>query len=1833
MGLSRLENFLRSVRGNILYVDPNALDATDSVDNDGTSAARPFRTLQRALIEAARFSYLSGFNNDKFGNTTILLYPGEHLIDNRPGWIPIDAVGSVNVNFRTRNGGSSIDLLPFDLATNFDINADNNILYKFNSVHGGVIVPRGTSIVGYDLRKTKIRPKYVPNPTNDNIDRSAIFRVTGACYLWQMSIFDADPNTLCFNGYDNTKVVPNFSHHKLTVFEYADGANNVVIDDEDFGRSDLDIYYEKIGIAYGESTGPREISPDYPSNEVDIQTKIDEYRIVGSRGAEVGITSIRSGDGAGGGDRTQITVTLESELEGLGSDTPIKIEGVGIPEFNGQYVVNSANSSTEIVYITSNPPSEGINQIIGQGTLNIIVDTVTSASPYIFNCSLRSVFGMCGMHADGNSVTGFKSMVVAQYTGISLQKDSNAFVKYDKTSGRYLDGGPNIEYENASTDSLSRYKPAYDNFHVKASNNALIQAVSIFAIGFAQHFKGESGGDMSITNSNSNFGAKSLVSEGFRDTKFIRDDQGFISHIIPPKELSDKIIRLEFGSIDVTKTNSVGISSNLYLSDKTNQNVPPSSDIEGYRIGGKIDDKINLFLTSSGISSTYQANIVMDGGDSSYEKSFSVAKESDGVTNVITTNNTITFTEDHNFINGESIRIISNTGELPDGIENEQIYFAINSSTASINANQIRIASSLNDAENNNELTIFTKKTSNLKVVSRVSDKVSGDIGHPIQYNIGENQWYINVASVNDIYTAISSYSNSITPRTFIERSIDNRNYEDTIYKFRYIIPKNTPTKARPPLDGYILQDSTSVPDSNNEVSFQYSPSNVSKTLTNSTQLRYTRFISNASYNAGTVTIQTELAHNLIIGSEVEILNIKSSNNQSGTLKLGYNGLFTVTSVPSRREFTYTLSVDPGTFVDNTSTREIGLPFYNKKTINGTYIFYRTEKVQEYIQNEQDGIYYISPISASVKPNVSPFEDIKLSQPIQFLYPQLDRDNPVSDPSPAESFALPDPIGQVVLNNLQNSITRKTLQDYIFDSGNSIKITDVQSSSGLAHTVYCSTDHGLNPITGLGISNGGLNYGSGIGVVEELYNADLIGGSGEGASIAIRVDSSGAIQYLDIINGGSGYQVGDNLTVVGVATTTGHSVATVEVTSIYDHTGETLRIDGIVEDQYEEYNTLYQISGITSTRNFDVVSVDTFSSPYASGIGITASANASVYLTGKSRTTETFTYNNTTGTATVTFGDSHGFLALEKVRVSGASNSLFNGEFIVSNVNSVTSLDLNIGTSETTQTTTGTIILYPVGYSSKEGENSNSIENRITESYGGITTNFSQNVDSTSEILTIANASTTGLRIGDYLKIDDEIVKVKATINTSTNLTGSVQVFRGLLGTKSTLHANGSVVKKIYPFPIELRRNSILRASGHTFEYVGFGPGNYSNAFPDRQDRQLSNQEELLSQSFKINGGINVYTGMNNDGDFYIGNKRVSSATGQEDIFDAPIPSVRGENIPIENNNVIVTDEVAIERSIKVDGGSNNTSLSEFNGPVVFNEKITSNSNDGVEVNSLFIQGDATISQKYTVGIQTPTTAGTTGDVEFASNPEDGGYLGWVYTKENAWREFAPVKTELGAYSGIWTGKFYGDGSDLNNLDSIWKEVAPQNNGNTTGVSTAYYLNPVGIGTSVMPKDDTEFAVVGNASIDGLLNVTEVIEKATIVTTDWPVLDIDGVTPLDIDIYLGDNNVYYYTANSDKNWTLNFRGKQSGSTDLNDVLDIGESITVAFLATNGTIPHYNNGIKIDGDDITDNVKWFGGNAPTVGFSNSIDSYTYIIIKKGNEDFTVIASQSSFRSSP
>ena len=186
MPLNKLDSIIKNTEGRILYVSPSDLDSTDSISNQGNSLARPFKTLQRALIESARFSYIKGNNNDETEKTTILLMPGSHTVDNRPGY-SINSLGTISTA-----DGSAIRTLPLTLDSVFDLTQKDNDLYKFNSVNGGVIVPRGTSLVGLDLRKTKVRPKYIPNPTDTNVAASAIFRITGTSYFWQFSLFDGN---------------------------------------------------------------------------------------------------------------------------------------------------------------------------------------------------------------------------------------------------------------------------------------------------------------------------------------------------------------------------------------------------------------------------------------------------------------------------------------------------------------------------------------------------------------------------------------------------------------------------------------------------------------------------------------------------------------------------------------------------------------------------------------------------------------------------------------------------------------------------------------------------------------------------------------------------------------------------------------------------------------------------------------------------------------------------------------------------------------------------------------------------------------------------------------------------------------------------------------------------------------------------------------------------------------------------------------------------------------------------------------------------------------------------------------------------------------------------------------------------------------------------------------------------------------------------------------------------------------------------------------------------------------------------------------------------------
>jgi hypothetical protein len=1712
MGLSRLDNFLKSVRGNIIYVDPNSLDSTDSVQNVGSSLARPFKTIQRALIESARFSYQQGLNNDRFGKTTILLYPGDHVVDNRPGWIPDGAN-----NFRLRSGEVSADFDQFTLTTSFDLTNPNNQLYKLNSIYGGVIIPRGTSIVGLDLRKTKIRPLYVPKPDNDNIERSTIFRVTGSCYIWQFSLFDADPNGNCFVDYTGNQFVPNFSHHKLSCFEYADGVNDVSIADTfqtySTDRTDLEMYYEKVGLAYGQSSG-RAILPDYPSSGIDIQPSIDEFRIVGSTGATTGISSIRAGTGAPGGSTKIITVTTTTEVPGLDVDTPFRIQGVPSLGYNGQFVVTEKLSTTQLTYQVQNAPENPLPSVTGS-SLSLNSDTVTSASPYIFNISLRSVFGMCGLVADGNKATGFKSMVVAQFTGIGLQKDDSAFVLYDETSGTYQDSTVPGN-ETLSNNSRAVFKPDYRNFHLKVINDSYIQAVSVFAIGYADQFLVESGGDMSITNSNSNFGAKALVAQGFRRNAFPQDDQGYITHIIPPKEFSKANKTIEFNAIDVVATVGVASTGHLYLYAQNNPDVPPENVLEGYRVGARENDTLNVIIASGGTPADYSSKIVMPGTQTSSEKIFTVNRSTAGINSI--TNNTFTLTAPHTFTNGESIRILSSTGQLPDGVTPNNVYYAI---TSGVGTDQVKIAQTQNDAISATPVSINTKGGT-LSIVSRVSDKNPGEIGHPIQFDTTQNQWYINVSTAsteNTFYPTIISLGSTVlgsaTPRTYIDRFADNRNAIDTIYRARYVLPANSGSVAKPPNDGFILQESnTTIGATNAEIQTYFG----SGSITNVSQQRNFKFIANATWSSNVATITTELPHNLSVGSEVEILQVKSTNNTAGTEKLGFNGTYTITAISNSKTFSYARTTDPGTFTSDTTTRTTALPHFKRKKFNNTYVVYRTEEAQKYINGEQDGVYYLTLTNASNSPSIAPFTGEKFSQPVKELFPQINRDNPKADPEETKSFASSSLIGEVVVNDVRNSLTKETVNKLFNDGEIGIGLTDIRSGTSTSHTIHTELDHGLNRITRLTITSGGLGYGS--GTATNFYGATLVGfaGStvGSQANAKVTVDASGTITDVKIMDGGSAYGIGNTITVSGITTTAPFTPAVLTVSQIYNNVGDVVQISGVTSTSYQDYNNLYRITNVLvgSAKSFTAISASAVSG-FSTTVGATLTSNATLNLTGEALVVNSLAYNNVVGLATITTNNRHGLKVDNKIRITGANSALYNGSFVVTENVGLTTFIVRIGVSTNIPSTAGNLFAYREGLSSNDGvitrENEN-LNGRMVPTYAGITTTLSVLIpDAIDDEINLTNIANLDINIGDYLMINDEIVRVKTNVPSTPG--NPIEVFRGVLGSRAVNHAINSVVRRIRVEPVELRRHSINRASGHTFEYVGFGPGNYSTALPDKHDRSISAQEELLAQSTKKDGGINFFTGMNDKGIAYVGNKKLSSTTGQEEIFETPVQTITGEDIGnLPGLNIISPVEGNFSRSIRVEGGFDSKAISEFNGPVIFSEKVTSNSSSGLEAVSLFLQGDATVSRKYTVGTTEPTLAGNTGDIVYLDNPEEGGYIGWVYTTDNDWYRFGNISISL--TSNVYTFDQVGiattsPGNSKLLVGSGTTQVSIDGNGG------------VGIGTTA---NGYKLHVIGNTNIVGTVTATSFIGNGaglTGLTNDslWGGVDVGlgtGIYPFNL---------------------------------------------------------------------------------------------------------------------
>jgi len=1550
MPLNKLDSIIKNTEGRILYVSPADLDSTDSISNQGNSLARPFKTLQRALIESARFSYIKGNSNDETEKTTILLMPGEHVIDNRPGYT-IDSTGTT-----TTADGSAVTPFALTLDSIFDLTQKDNDLYKFNSVNGGVIVPRGTSIVGLDLRKTKLRPLYVPNPTDDSVPYSSLFRITGACYLWQFSIFDADEFETVYTQHNNftEKSTPTFSHHKLTVFEYADGVNEV----GNKGLTDLQMYYAKLSQAYSTGSGrPVDTDDVFPTNDLGFNPRRPEFEIVGAFASDpITISSIQAGDGLTPTRRIKVTT---QEEHGLNVGTPILIKGVSDNSYNISTKVTSIDEDNDKIFfynITKNPALINPGPFTSEGTVTIETDTVTGASPYIFNISMRSVWGMQGMHADGSKATGFRSMVVAQFTGVSLQKDDRAFVKYNESSRTYentfyaagtTQSGSELSSKSSSTgtvyhlDSEAIYRQGWEQSHIRISNDAIVQVVSVFAIGYNKHFVAETGGDASITNSNSNFGQLSLVSDGFKKEAFAKDDKAFITHIIPPRAIESTEEDIDWLTLDQDAPNT---STKLYIFGFKNKQVKPPILTQGYRVGAKVNDK--LFLGSN------SASIVMPSGASSFEE-YSVGAPSN---NLFTVSNSGT----HNLTTGEKVIIISDDGDLPENLRTNTVYYAIvpNNTT-------FRLAASLAEATSDSPIEVYGG--TNLKVITRVSDKESDDIGHPVQYDDSADQWYITVSATGNTITSQLTGSGATDEPTIIKRIQDNRSLDEKIYKLRVVVPSQL-TNAKTPESGFVIQESSST-----GFRVDTDATAVSIGTTDYDFNRNLRIIKSCSFSSPTVTVVSELPHNLKTGDSIIIRNVTDSTNTEGLIDKGYNGTFTVVTVVDDLTFTYVTSTTPGTFTNNVNTRTTALPRFERNNLQENFYIYRNEVISEYEENDKNGVYHIYALNAN-NAIQDQFTDLKYSQNVTDLYPQLDRDNVNDNPNSATTYALRSPIGEVQTDDLKKSITRETTDKLLTSLGIGLDVSSVTNPTSTSPTIVFDRNHSFAGIITGTQAQGTAGFSAGT-----YHNVKIYNNSGlttwNGATAKVVVSAGTNISSVEIMNGGSNYSAGTYYLDTSVIGTGNNNAFTVVASGLTPGVGQAIQFTGIGTGT----DTYHRITGVTARNSVSIART--------TGDPVITSDNYG-FVVGPS---VAFTADSTSGIVTAT---GHGLVVGNKFRVIDSSNNNA-GDYIVG----VSTLTNKFEVSGGIGAASGFIMKH--GLSSNEGVSDRTNENlqaRGVTIFDGeiLTLTESSGITDSTTSFSVSGAQGGVIErfpLGTYIQVDEEIMRIS-----SSSLSGvpadKITVIRGALATRATSHSVNSVIKRIKVPAIEFRRPSILRASSHTFEYLGYGPGNYSTALPQVQDRTLTEREEFLSQAQERSNGLVVYTGMNNKGDFFIGNQKKSSATGEETNFDIPISTVTGED-PARLSAVF--DEVIIKERLVVEGGKSNQVLSQFDGPVTFNEKtkfdepvkISSNKDSTSSASgALVVTGGIGVGKTITasnVNVGNITIKGSTGEVSTTS--------------------------------------------------------------------------------------------------------------------------------------------------------------------------------------------------------------------------------------------------------
>lgn len=527
--------------GRVVFVAPEFPYSTDSISNNGQ--ALPFQTLTRAILELVKLGILDYYNGEPNSETdrgSIYIAPSLVTANNEPGVTPEELYVGPN--------GTGFPLTAYtpSLAE----------LAQFNSVTGGIIVPRGISINGMDLKKCELRPSYVPSYQHpvlalggEDQPLSSVVKISGNSYLEGFSVTDKISYRQSYKVTQDSEGVAVFHTprpHGLT-----------------FGEQVEISYASDVNQAQRSFTAGKYFV--YP-----LETFTFKLTEIPPEGPEQGLTYVKFSSVVPDGSTNVFRLNVVNQLKSAhrlrlwtnASLTELaryyeKVQ-IAFPEVFGGKVI----PGTEIV-------SKSEFEIVGPTEqpypTNLSSNTTQNSSAYINQVNLKSDYGMCGGEVDGAIFEGFRSVILNACTVVSLQKDPAAYEVYTNflingeqiqkwwslveatyyslpsserpenlasvTKEQQLDflnqtAIDRIRYhydtytilDNGEEKSIGITNPDKDfrHFGFRATNSAYLQAQSIYTIGAAVGSWALNGGYISLTNSTTNFGSVAFKAEGFR---------------------------------------------------------------------------------------------------------------------------------------------------------------------------------------------------------------------------------------------------------------------------------------------------------------------------------------------------------------------------------------------------------------------------------------------------------------------------------------------------------------------------------------------------------------------------------------------------------------------------------------------------------------------------------------------------------------------------------------------------------------------------------------------------------------------------------------------------------------------------------------------------------------------------------------------------------------------------------------------------------------------------------------------------------------------------------------------------------------------------------------------------------------------------------------------------------------------------------------------------------------------------------------------------------------------------------------------------------------------